>query len=98
MAPETRTIYFGPPKGMYESNFFHDFARIDIGRKLNQIGSPSECNVEDHDNGTTYHFPTAGMGINYTIINVDRCRVNLMGTRTDVLDDISAFFFEKDNE
>ncbi len=104
-----RTLYFGPPKGFYEPKTFNDFALIEIPRKLIEICSPSECNTErgsgkgdassaSPEDGITYHYPNAGIGLFYQLIMSDRCKVDLMGTREREKDAIMEFVFSEDSK
>ena len=106
---EKRTLYLGRPNGLYEPKRFNDFALIDIPRRLIGIGSPSECNPErgsgegdsssaNPEDGITYHYPKAGIGLSYHLLRPERCVVNLMGTREKVMDEIMEFIFEMENE
>ena len=105
----TRTIYFGPSRGFYEPRRFNDFALIDVPRKLEEIGSPSQCNSErvsgkgdassaNPMEGVTYHYPDSGIGLFYQIVRGNRCIVNLMGTRERELGEITDFIFESDSK
>ncbi len=104
-----RTLYFGPPSGIYEPKRFNDFALIDIPRKLIEINSPSKCNTErgsgegdsssaSPKDGITYHYPDAGIGLFYHLVRPDRCMVNLLGTRQREMNEIMEFIFSTDNQ
>ena len=102
-------MYFGPPLGFYEPRAFNDFALIEIPRKLSSIGASSLCNSERvggsgdvssalPKDGIQYHYPDAGIGLVYRLVRCDRCLVDLLGTRTDIMNEILEFIFEQDNK
>ncbi|HLC53595.1 MAG TPA: hypothetical protein VJK03_03550 [Candidatus Nanoarchaeia archaeon] len=93
---EKRTLYFGPPHGVYSPESFDNFAHK-IFEHLRNIGSASPCNVERNGEIIEYHFPEAGIGLRYERVSHSRCMVNLLGTREKELEAITLFVFEEDN-
>lgn len=92
-------IYFGPPIGFYNFKKFKDFAEIDIPQRLKETGVPSNCNFEEHSDGSvTFHYPDAGLGLSYSSKVPERCMVSLYGARVDTMKSIESFLEEKDNE
>ncbi|MEK6812973.1 MAG: hypothetical protein AABX86_02555 [Nanoarchaeota archaeon] len=98
---ESRTIYFGPPKGVYELKEFPKFVEK-VYHYLKKSTPKLNLNTEvENTNTTIFHFPEAGTGLRYTLLtitNVRRCMVNLLGTRRATLDDVMSFIFEKDSK
>ncbi len=97
--PEKRTVYFGPVRGIYEPTKFDDFMRNSLVAKLWAIENPSACNDEPIGlSEVTYHFPQAGLGVNYSRVRENRCLVTLLSTRKEVIDKITEFIFEEDSK
>ena len=95
---EKRTLYYGPPIGIYDPRAFDTFVRSNVVDELLKIGSKSACSVEvESASSTMYHFPLAGIGLRYMAPTQGRCIVEMLGTRKKEMDDITRFIFETDN-
>ena len=93
-----RPLYLGPMKGFYTHSNFQDFVQKDLSQKLDEMGLPSRCNPEETNTVTTFHFPQAGIGLEYRIINPYRCVVQLLGNREDHMEAITLFIVQKDSD
>ena len=94
------TLYFGPPKGMYDPEAFGDFVQTRVSARLESVGRASKCNPERTDSqDTIYHFPDSGVGFDYKLISPNRCRVDLLGTKraSAIVNDLISFVFDEDN-
>lgn len=98
--PHKASVYFGLPVGIYSQDGFRGFVEGDLSCWMNQNEVPNQLNIEKSGRVTTYHFPQAGIGLEYTAFGEDRCGVQMFAgaSRRDTMEGIFRLVVRKERD